>query len=305
MLKGGCMVIRYGLVLTVLCMAVFVGGCAKPAATVDGKGISKEKVDLHMKDRMQQHKLQKASVDEKKMKDAILQELIGEQLALNEAAAKGITITDAELDKEIDQLRKRLGEEQYQKTLKDKGLTHESYRNRLRERIILTRFMESFFSTDAITEQEMTAYYQNSPKPFLRPARVNMKIVEFQAEDAANAAAAEIMKTKADFDEYAKKLAADKKASVTDYGWVSPDFFSPSMASSIKMLKEGQQGGPYKGQTGFYLVRVKEKQNEGIAPYEEMKETIRTTLQQQKRGDAYMQWLEQKRKTAKIVINLK
>lgn len=299
------MVIRYALVLAVLCMAAFAGGCAKPAATVDGKGISREKVDLHMKDRLQQHKLQKATVDEKKMKEAILQELIDEQLALNEAVAKGITVMDAELDREIDQLRKRLGEEQYQKTLKDKGLTHDSYRSRLREKFILTRFAESLVHTDTVTEQDMMAYYKNSPKPFLKPARVNMKIVEFQAEDAAHAAAAEITRTKADFDEYATKLAAEKKASVTDYGWVSPDFFSPSMASSIKMLKEGQQGGPYKGQTGFYLVRVKEKQNEGIAPFEEMKETIRATLLQQKRGEAYMQWLEQKRKTAKIVINLK
>ncbi len=299
------MVIRYGLILAVLCMAVFVGGCSKPAATVDGKGISKEKVDLHMKDRLQEHKLQKASVDEKKMKDAILQELIGEQLALNEAATKGIKITDPEVDKEIDQLRKRLGEEQYQKALKDKGLTPESYRARLRERMTLTRFVEGFVKTDDITEQDMRDVYKNSQKPFLKPARVNMKIVEFQTEDAASAAAAEIKKTKADFDEYAKKLDTEKKASVTDYGWVSPEFFSPSMASSIKMLKEGQQGGPYKGQAGFYLVRVKERQDESIAPFEEIKESIRATLLQQKRSEVYLQWLEQKRKTAKIVINLK
>ncbi|MBI5848350.1 MAG: SurA N-terminal domain-containing protein [Nitrospirae bacterium] len=299
------MVIRYGLIVTMLGMAVFIGGCAKPAATVDGKGISREKIEMHMKDRLQQHKLQNASVDEKKMKEAILQELIGEQLALNEAAAKGISVTDAEVNGELDQLRKKLGEEPYQKALKDKGLTNETYRSRLRERMTLTRFMEGFLKPDAITEQEIMDYYKNSPKPFLKPARVNMKIVEFQTEDAAHAAAEEIKKTRADFDEYAKKLDLEKKASVTDYGWVSPDYFSSSMASSIKMLKEGQQGGPYKGQAAFYLVRVKEKQNEGIAPYDEVKESIRTTLLQQKRGNAYMLWLEQKRKSAKIVINLK
>jgi foldase protein PrsA len=299
------MIMRYGMVLAVLCMAVFIGGCAKPAASVDGKGISKEKVDLYLKERLQDHKLQNASVDAKKMKDAILQELIGEQLTLNEAGMRGIKIADAELDKEIDMLRKKLGEEQYQKALKDKGLTPESYRNRLRERMTLSRFIESFVKTDDITEQEMTDFYKNSQKPFLKPARVNMKIVEFQTEDAARAAVAEMKSTKADFDDYAKKIDAEKKASVTDYGWVSPDFFSPSMASSIKMLKEGQQGGPYKGQTGFYLVRVKERQNEGISQFEEVKESIRTTMLQQKRSEAYMQWLEQKRKTAKIVINLK
>ena len=299
------MTFRYGVILAVLFLISFLGGCSKPAATVDGKAISKEKVDLHMKDRLQEHKLQKVSVDQKKMKDAILQELIDEQLALNEAAARGIIISDAEVDKEIDLLRKKIGEEQYQKALKDKGLTPESYRSRVRDRIALTRFVESFVKTDDITEEEMRDFYKNSSKPFLKSARVNMKIVEFQTEDAARTAVSEMQKTKADFDDYAKKLDTEKKASVTDYGWVAPDFFSPSMASSIKMLKEGQQGGPYKGKTGYYLVRVKERQNEGISTFEEVKETIRAGILQQKRGDAYMQWLEQKRKTAKIVINLK
>ncbi len=299
------MVIRFGLMLAVLCIAAVLGGCSKPAATVDGKGISKEKIDLHMKDRLREHKLQNASVEEKKMKEAILQELIGEQLALNEAAVKGISVADSEADKELEQLRKKMGEEQYQKALKDKGLTPETYRSRLRERMTLARFMESFAKPDDISEQELLDVYKNSPKPFLKPAQVNMKIVEFQSEDAVTAAASEIKNSKADFDEYANKLGTENKASVTDYGWVSPDFFSPAMASSIKMLKEGQQGGPYKGKVGFYLVRVKSIRNESVAPFDEVKESIRAQLLQQRRGEAYMQWQEQKRKTAKIVINLK
>jgi foldase protein PrsA len=299
------MTFRSLMMSAVIFLVPFIGGCAKPAATVDGKGISKEKIDLHMKDRLQEHKLQNASVDQKKMQDAILQELIGEQLALNEAAAKGIKISDAEVDKEIDLLRKKIGEEQYQKALKDKGVTPESYRNRRREQMTLMRFIESFAKRDDISEEQVKNVYKSSEKPFLKPARVNMKIVEFQTEEAARAAAAELKQTKADFDEYAKKLSADKKVSVTDYGWVSPDFFSPSMAASIKSLKEGQQGGPYQGKTGFYLVRVKERQDESVSSFDEVKESIRSSLLQQKRGEAYMQWLEQKRKTAKIVINLK
>ncbi len=299
------MFFRNNLILTVLFIVMVLGGCAKPAATVDGKSITKEKIDLHLKERLQQHKLQNASVEEKKMKDAILQELIGEQLALNEAAARGIKVTDAEVDKAIDGLRKNLGEEQFQKALKEKGLTPESYRNRLRETMTLGRFVESFVKREDITDQELQDIYKNSSKPFLKPARVNMKIVEFQSEDAAEAAAAEIKKTKADFDDYTKKLDTEKKAIVTDYGWVSPEFFSPSMAASIKMLKEGQSGGPYKGKTGFYLVRIKERENEGIAAFDDVKETIRATLLQQKRSEAFTKWVEEKRKTAKIVINMK
>lgn len=299
------MVIRYAMVLAVLVLALFLVGCSRPAATVDGKGITRERLDMYMKDRLREHKLQQASVDEKKLREAILQELIGEQLSFTEAEAKGIKITEAEVDKEIDQLRKRLGEEQYAKALKDKDLTPEAYRSRMREKLILARLVESFVKPEEITEQELQEAYKNSSRPFLKPARVNMKIVEFQAEDAANAAASEIKKSKLDFDEYAKKLDTEKKASVTDYGWVSPEFFSPAMAASVKMLKEGQHGGPYKGKTGFYLVRVRERENESVSTFEEVKETIRSSMLQEKRNNAYLQWLTQKRNSAKIVVNVK
>jgi parvulin-like peptidyl-prolyl isomerase len=76
------------------------------------------------------------------------------------------------------------------------------------------------------------------------------------------------------------------------------------MAAAIKALKDGQYGGPYKGQKSFYLVRVKEREPEGIAKYEEVKDMIRNMLLQQKRTEAYLKWLEQKRTTSKIVTNL-
>jgi parvulin-like peptidyl-prolyl isomerase len=270
---------------------------------VNGKTISRETLDLHMKERIEEHKKQNVSIDEKKLRDAIVQELISERITLDEAASKGITASEADVSKEVDTIRNRVGDESFQKQLKEKGMTVDSFRKRMKEKMIMTKFIEGFAKESDISEQEMNDYYRNSPKPFFRPARVNMKVVEFQSEDAARAAADDLRKG-LDFDEYAKKLSVENKAVVSDYGWVSPDFFTPDMAASIKGLKDGQHGGPYKGQTGFYLVRVKERQAEGVAAYDEVKEMIRSSLLQQKRMDAYLKWLDQKRIAAKIVINL-
>ena len=287
----------------VIVCAFFMSACSKPAATVNGKKISRETLELHMKERIEEHKKQHVTIDEKKLREAIIQELVGERITLDEAAEKGITASDAEVDKELEAIRKRVGDESFERQLAEKGMTVDTFRKRIREKMIMTKFIEGFAKESDIAEQEMQDYYRNSPKPFLRPARVNMKIVEFQTEDAARVAA-EDLKKGADFDAYAKKLSDENRAIVSDYGWVSPDFFSPDMAVSIKGLKEEQHGGPYKAQKGFYMVRVKERQAEGIATYAEIKDMIRQTLLHQKRTAAYMQWLEQKRSTSKIVINL-
>lgn len=278
--------------------------CSKPAATVNGKKITKETLEMHLKERVAEHKGQNVIIDDKKLRESVLQELISERISLDEAAVKGITASDADADKEIDAIKQRFGDDMFQKSLKEKGLTLDSFRQRVKEKIVLGRFVETFAKESDVTEAEVSDRYKNSPKPFIKPARVNMKIVEFQSEETARSAAEDLKKANAEFDQYADQLGKDNKANVTDYGWVSPEFFSPSMAAAIKALKDGQYGGPYKGQKSFYLVRVKEREPEGIAKYEEVKDMIRNMLLQQKRTEAYLKWLEQKRTASKIVINL-
>ena len=282
---------------------LMVNACSKPAATVNGKKISKETLEMHLKERVEEHKRQNVTIDSKKLRESVLQELVSERISLDEAAARGITASDADANKEIDAIKQRFGEETFQKSLKDKGMTVDSFRQRMKEKIVLARFIDTFAKND-IAEDEISDYYKSSPKPFIKPARVNMKIVEFQSEDAAAAAAEDLKNTKTDFDQYADKLAKENRANVTDYGWVSPEFFSPTMAGAIKSLKDGQHGGPYKGQKGFFLVRVKERQPESISSYDEVKDMIRNQLLQQKRTEAYMKWLGQKRSASKIDINL-
>jgi len=281
-----------------------ISACSKPAATVNGKKITKETLQMHLKERVAEHKGQNVTIDDKKLRESVLQELISERISLDEAAARGITASDADADKEIDAIKQRFGDDMFQKSLKEKGLTLDTFRQRVKEKIVLGRFVETFAKESDVTEAEVSDRYKNSPKPFIKPARVNMKIVEFQSEEAARSAAEDLKKANADFDQYADQLGKDNKANVTDYGWVSPEFFSPSMAAAIKALKDGQYGGPYKGQKSFYLVRVKEREPEGIAKYEEVKDMIRNMLLQQKRTEAYLKWLEQKRTASKIVTNL-
>ena len=282
---------------------LLVSACSKPAATVNGKKISKETLEMHLKERVEEHKRQNITIDSKKLRESVIQELVSERIALDEAAARGITASDADVNREIDAIKQRFGEETFQKSLKEKGMTVDSFRQRIKEKIVLVRFIDTFAEND-ITEKEIADYYKSSPKPFIKPARVNMKIVEFQSEDAAIATAEDLKKTKTDFDQYADKLSKENRANVTDYGWVSPEFFSPSMAEAIKSLKDGQHGGPYRGQKGFFLVRVKERQPEGISSYEEVKDMIRKQLLQQRRSEAYMKWLGQKRSASKIEISL-
>jgi foldase protein PrsA len=280
-------------------------GCSKPVATVNGKKIDQATLDLHLREKVQDHKMQNVKIEKDKLKESVLQELIGERLMLDEAAAQGMKVSDEEVNKQIDGIRKNIGDEQFNKALKEKGITLDAFKQRTREKLLLTKFITNLVNADAVTDDEIRDYYKNSQKPFMKPLRVNMRMMEFETETEAKAVAEDMKKNKIDFDDMTKKLSDKSKATATDYGWVSPDFFSPSLANSIKNIKAGQYGGPYKGQKSYFLVKVKERENESIAPFDEVKDNIRNILLAQKRQEAVAHWIEQKKKSSKIVINLK
>ena len=106
------------------------------------------------------------------------------------------------------------------------------------------------------------------------------------------------------FDAVADDLTKEKKAFSTDYGWVNPAVFSPAISLAIQGLDVGTYGGPYKGKNSFFLIRVKEREKEAIAPFEEVKSDIKTLLLQQKRQAALAHWVADKKKIAKIEINI-
>lgn len=298
---------RFMILWAILLAAGFLisTGCSKPVATVNGKKIDKATLDLHLKEKVQDHKLRNVTIEKEKLREAVLQELIGEKLMLDEAAAQGIKVSDEEINKEIDAIKKNIGDEQFTKALKEKEITLDAFKKRTREKMLLAKFVENLAKEDSVSEEEMSAYYKDSQKPFMKPSRVFMKMMEFASEAEAMATAEDMKKNIIDFDDMAKKLADENKASVTDYGWVTPDFFSHSMADAIKNLKVGRHGGPYKGQKSYFLIKVKEKEDEGIAKFDEVKDNIRNILLAQKRQAAVAHWIELKKKTSKIEIHLK
>jgi foldase protein PrsA len=290
----------------VLALSLFYStGCSRPVAEVNGKKIDRATFDLHFREKAQELALQNITIDKEKLKQAVLQELIGEKLILEEAAVRGIKVSDEEVSKEVDAIKRSVGEEQFNKELKARELTLDAFRKRTREKLIMKQFIENLAGEDSVSENEIREFYVNSQKSFIKPPRVFMSMIEFDTEVAARAAAEDMKKNKIDFDVMAKKISSERKTAVMDYGWVSPDFFSPSLANAINNIQDGNYGGPYKGQKGYYLIKVKEREREGIAKYEEVRDNIRNALLSQKRQAAVALWITQKKKASKIEVFLK
>ncbi|MBI5640727.1 MAG: SurA N-terminal domain-containing protein [Nitrospirae bacterium] len=295
---------RITLSVFIIATVFFLFGCSRPVATVNGKKIDRKSFDQLMKERMEGHRQQNARPDMKRLKEAVLSQLIAERFMLEDAGEKKIAVTDEELNKEIEGRKKAMGEEAFSKSLRDKGISPEEFRQAVKETMILSRFTESLLNEDPVTEEELREYYRSSQIPFIRPVSMLVKMIEMDSEDAARSVIREMRSKKIAFDDMAGRLEQEKKAVIIDYGWANPDTFSPSLAEAIKNLKVGQYGGPYRGKKSFFLVMLKEREKEAIAPFEEVRESIRAQLSGQRRQAVLNRWLEQKRRSSTVVINM-
>lgn len=291
-------------------LAVFglfcIFGCTRPAAVVDGKKIDMKIFDILLKEKMQEHKAQNIIPDMKQMKNAVIQELIAEKLMLEEAEKLGIKISDDDLNMRIDMMKKDAGEDTFYNALREKGVSYDDFRERTKEKMAILRFTSGLVNEDSITEEEIGSFYKNSPVPFIKPKRVLMRIIEFATEESANAIVKEMKDKRIDFDVMVKNLENDSRAlTATEYGWVNPELFSSAIAQAARDLKPGQSGGPYKGKKSFFLVKVKEKEKEGAAKIDEVRNDIKRILLEQKKKAAIAQWVEQRKKESKIQINIR
>lgn len=290
--------------LTIIFTAL-VFGCSKPVATVNGEKITQETFNLRLKEMMDGHKAQGAKVDEKQLKDAVLQELMAEILILQGAREKGISVTEDELNKEIDLINKNIGgKEKLNTALKEKRMSLDMFKKMIRNKMIIRKFVTSLADEDSIKEEEVRAYYKNSPIPFIKPERLYVRFIETEKEEDAKKIISEMKSKKIDFDKMADQLKTSEAAIVSDYGWVNSDVFSPSIAQALKDLKVGQYGGTYKGKDGYFIFKVKDKEPHKIEPYEEARDRIKSMLLEERRQATLAQWVEQKKQRSKIQKNL-
>jgi parvulin-like peptidyl-prolyl isomerase len=285
-------------------ISLFLSACSRDAITVDGEGISKEVYNAVVKERIEAHKTMGLKFDEKALKRSVADELIAEVLLLKEARARKIEVKDDEVKKAIDAMRGDRKEEDFRKEIKKTGLSYETFKRRVRNRLMISKLMEELVKDSSVTEKDMMEFYKKSQVPFLTPESVFVKIIQVNNEADAKSAM-EAIKKGEDFDKIADKLLKENKAFVTDYGWLNPDTISKEIGTAMKTAKIDQAYGPYKGKdNSYYLFKIKKREASKVLPFEEAKPQIKAMILQQRRQELMAHLVDINRKKAKIKYNI-
>ncbi|MCF6094679.1 peptidyl-prolyl cis-trans isomerase [Microaerobacter geothermalis] len=238
--------------------------------------------------------------------EQVLQDMIDRKVVFSEANRLGITVSDKEIEQEIQKMRKAYeNDEQFLNSLKEQsGTTLEQLKEDMR--YYLT--WEKLATKDVVvSDPEIEEYYNNNLYLFQEPEKVHAWQIVVSTEEEAKQVIRELEEG-TDFSTLAKERSMDLLTANQggDLGFISlnDSYFDPSFLEVAFSLKEGEISSPIPVEKGFVILKVTEKVKERIIPLDEVKDTIRKEIALSQ-VPSLPQVLDQLRKQAKaqILIN--
>jgi|GEM_PF-358542 len=249
-----------------------------------------------------------------RIKQDLLERLIDEELIRQEAERLGIVVTKEESEAEFAKFRGRFKtEEQFQNYLKYGKTTVEEIRKRLDSTLALNKLLEKLGKL-SITEEELRKAYESGIRAYTEPEQVHamhilIKVAENAPQNEVEAArkkALDILaklKKGADFQELAKQYSDDpgSKDKGGDLGFFRRNMMTPKFEEAAFALKPGEiTKEPVRTPYGFHIIKVVERKEERVKPFEEVRAQIHDSLRNRQMYKARSELIKQLREKATI-----
>src|SRR5579864_6224597 len=267
----------------------FVAGCAskedQAIATVNGEKITKGQLD----DRL-----------EGQAGKPTLQQMVDQALVLQYASQNHITVTDAEIQTQLQQLEARFPPGQFDTILKNQGLTMDDAKTIVKVQQIVKKAVDKNIT---ITNAQITDFYNRNKSLFSTPAQVRARHILVKTKPEANSIEAQL-RSGANFAVLAQKYSVDPgtKDKGGDLGFFGQTQMVAPFASTAFSLNPGQISAPVQTQFGWHIIQVEEKRPAHTDSLAEATPKVRDDLMQQQESAQEGPFIESLRTGAKIDI---
>lgn len=301
----------------VLCAALALGafalsGCSNKdvAAKVNGQVITQTELNTQLEQLKKQYPNMFTGADGEgrllDFKQRLLDNLINQALIEQAAKQKNITVSDADVQKQIDQLKSGFKDQtQFESALKSAGMTLDTLKSQIKNQLVTQKLIESLSSSSQVSQADIQAYYdKNKTQFFQKPAKRASHIL-FKPEDKATAAKVlkEIQSGQITFADAAKKYSVDTATASKggDLGWPSTPYVT-EFQSALDKLNKGQMSGLVQSPYGWHIILVTDTRAGSQQTLAQVQSQIQQIIVQQRKADAYQSFLNDLRKSAKIEI---
>jgi peptidyl-prolyl cis-trans isomerase C len=258
----------------------------------------------------------------KQIREKALGTLIVENLLNEELKKAKIVITEEEA---LDRISKMIAEQQpqltlqeYQKMMEEHGQNFQEYKNEIRKEMCYLKLLERIWTGKInVTEDDARKYYSENQKEFEVPEQIRASHILImpdtsdpnvdpnEAKARAKAKAEGLLKQikeGADFAELAKaNSACPSAANGGDLDFFSRGQMVAPFEKAAFDLKPGQVSDIVETRFGYHIIKVTDRKDEGITPFDQIKDDIIKKLTRNKEAEFAKEYIESLKSKASII----
>jgi peptidyl-prolyl cis-trans isomerase SurA len=294
-----------------------IASCRRPEtpsadvwARVNAHEIRREEVEKYFRGLVMQQGQEPSAEEAALLKLNIIDELINNEILIERARTLGLEASDGEVEDKFTELKSPYTEEEFQKQLKDRGLTVDDQKKALRQQLSIQKLINrEVVSKITITDQDISGFYNanlgqfNVAEPQYRVADIKVTPVKDRQirnrknDDATNDQQAQkkieaLLKqidAGADFAQVAMDYSEDPATAQTggDLGWMpesslrNPKQDTPELAAAVLSLRPGSVSRVIHSRDGnYHILKVIGREGAGQRSLSDpqVQEAIRSTL---------------------------
>jgi len=229
-----------------------------------------------------------------------LDEMVKELLLRQAARAQGLKVEAAEVDKQVDRVKKQVGDPAiFEEQLKKSGGSMEKLRAELSDQLLIRKLLMTNLHI-SVKDSELQKAFEERREKLATPPSVHLRLIAVKTRAEADEVLGRI-KGGAEFEALARErsLAATGKLTGGDYGFVTRGMLPEKTEKIAFAMKPGElQVIPMPN--SFNIIQVLEKRPARPAKFEAIKEDLRDFLIDSKMQSVLPGYIEELRQKAEI-----
>ncbi|QOV09911.1 peptidylprolyl isomerase [Viridibacillus arvi] len=220
----------------------------------------------------------------------VLSTLITNKVIELEAVKKKITVSDKEIQAELDDLQNSYGgKEAFEAALESNAMTLQDAKDNIKTYLTTTKLIEP---TIDITEKELKTYFKENKDTFSQEEQVQASHILVEDKDTAQDVEKEIKKGE-DFAELASEYSTDTASASNggNLGYFGKGEMDESFEKAAFSMKVDEISDPIKTDYGYHIIKVTGKKAAKEATFENSKDDVKTALMNEKINANYSTWL--------------
>lgn len=247
----------------------------------------------------------------------VLDGMILEGLLKKDIAAAGIAVSDADVNAQVEAVKKSFpSEDAFKQAVAAQGMTEQRIADQMRDRLSIQKYIAAKIEPQVqVTDEAAKKFYDDNQAQMKRPERAHLRHILIKSDAAASPADKKAAKDKAeallarikkgeDFAKLATENTDDTgtKATGGDLSWIMKGQTVEPFEKAAFALKPNDVSGVVETEFGYHVIQNLEHQPESVVPFEEAKPRIVDFLKKRDTDLKMREHVAELRDKAKIEI---